>query len=425
MQYFKFIPLLLIWTSSIFCSEELSSKKSSENFSSSLATAIAEKEYQNIWKLLFKERYTPLQKLAPLVQQSNDAHLSKALLAAQEVSDTRFGLSHSKLFALALYFETEGAALQENGSDIVKAKGIPWDLEYSDKSQNWYVHLDREIARGHNKILKKAIMYRQGHFEPIACATQAESMKGEKEFYVRYAHRTGFMRVYDVVKSAGETRVFCKLYNQGSLKSVIQSNLHFTLQEKEEMARQILTALATLQHDGFIHRDLKADNLLVNITIREDRTRNIEVVLTDFGHGLPAKKCVGIDAQWNPKYNCPDSIMFKDMQPSDYFKTDLFAAGYCMYQIFYGHGGKWVDKELVTNEMMPAKIRAQMFSKRLKYYTNDRRNELWKKYMNKTITEEEEFEYLILTTIHADPNKRMHARSLLSWLNEIINRQVL
>jgi hypothetical protein len=420
MQFLKIIPLFVLFTSSLFCNEELDSKKSSENFSSNLSTAFAEKNYEKIWKLLLKKKYTALATIAPLVQKSSDANILAAYRAANEVASTRMGVAHSKLFAMALYFETEGKSVTQDGSAVLKPKGIPWDLEYSSKSHNWYILLDREIARGHNKVLKSAIRYCSSHFEAIACATQEESMKGEQEFYVRYANSLGFMRVYDVTKYHGETRVFCKLYNHGSLKGVIDdTSLQLTLKEKEEMCRQILSALASLQHDGYIHRDLKADNLLVNITSHKDGTRSIDVAITDFGHGLPAEKCKGIDAQWNPKYNCPDSIMFEDMHPSDYFKTDLFAAGCCMYQLFYGREGKWVDKELVKNKVMSAKLRAKIYAKKLRYFTEGRRYELWKKYVSKTISEQEEFEYLILTTIHVDPNKRMHARSLLSWLREI------
>jgi len=354
----------------------------------------------------------------------NDAPLAEACDTVTAYTHNRLGISHTALVGLVLFFKTEGAS-EAGGktTSFSSSSDIPWDVDYSAKTRNWYVIAKDQIANGHNKVLYRALRYNTHGLHLIACAVQDTSMPREGKYFARFGATRGVMRVYDVIHPhSRETHVFCKLYNQGSLgKTLKKANLSLTLYEKEVMCEQILEGLEAIHKTKTIHRDLKSLNLLVHIDVDAD-SRRITVAITDFGHGIPASRVRGERAQWNGNFYSPEAILFKDLSGEDYYKTDLFAAGCNLYQIFYGHDCPWADRQLVHNDSMSAKKRYSKLLHNLEAATNARRGVLEAKYALHTLTPREEFEYLVLTSVHPDPNKRQTAHDLRVWLEEIMKR---
>ena len=116
---------------------------------------------------------------------------------------------------------------------------------------------------------------------------------------------------------------------------------------------QLLEGITHLVYHGVAHRDLKADNILVDLSGGRDFPR---LVITDFGCCL-ADERNGLCLPYNSEYIAKGGNVLlmapevSAVQPGafsyiDYSKADVFAAGAIAYEIFgqanplYGGGGR-------------------------------------------------------------------------------------
>jgi serine/threonine protein kinase len=73
----------------------------------------------------------------------------------------------------------------------------------------------------------------------------------------------------------GTVNLILEYMNAGSLQSLIDEHVMFSVDNAAVLAYSVLTALQTLHENGIVHRDIKPSKLLIN-------TEGI-VKLTDFG----------------------------------------------------------------------------------------------------------------------------------------------
>jgi serine/threonine protein kinase len=126
---------------------------------------------------------------------------------------------------------------------------------------------------------------------------------------------------------------------QMTLKEYLQSRT-LTLQESVLLFVQLLEAIIHLQNHGFAHRDLKTNNLLVDV----DSTGLPTLALTDFGFCCQAGifglrvhySCGDISIGGNGALMAPEIALAQPGFSSwlNYTKSDLWAAGAIAYEIF-------------------------------------------------------------------------------------------
>lgn len=119
-----------------------------------------------------------------------------------------------------------------------------------------------------------------------------------------------------------------------------------TLQQKMEIAYQIFEGVAYLEKKKIAHRDLKSDNVLVNVEINGEDIVSMQVVITDFGHCLSQEGRLttpyesrqvspgGNARLMAPEIICPFIDGPRPGKVLDFSKSDVWAAATLVYEIF-------------------------------------------------------------------------------------------
>lgn len=196
--------------------------------------------------------------------------------------------------------------------------------------------IQRELGAGG---MARVYLARQLSFDrPVALKVISSQLAGNPEFkrrFLREARIVGrlshphIVPVYDVGEHGGVFYLAMELFTGGDLRQ----RMHNPLSESMalDIARQLASALGYAHDKGFVHRDIKPDNVL----FRESG----EAVLTDFGIARPAhgqrdlteitqvESIIG-----SPRYMSPEQSMG---QPLD-GRSDIYSLGVMLYQMLVG-----------------------------------------------------------------------------------------
>jgi serine/threonine protein kinase len=150
----------------------------------------------------------------------------------------------------------------------------------------------------------------------------------ERDVLKRFQGRTPYLRpLIDEIQEPSEPPIIVLRYLEDHLLS---SSIKKQLSRKElkYVARCILEALNVLHEDGYVHTDVKPDNIFVNY--REGDNRFSDVQLGDLGgacstHSAIAKEGTPIGA---PMWSSPEVIMETPWNTA----TDNLVVWCCTYQ---------------------------------------------------------------------------------------------
>ncbi|GAB3274531.1 serine/threonine-protein kinase [Parahaliea aestuarii] len=178
----------------------------------------------------------------------------------------------------------------------------------------------------------------QGFERPVALKIILRELASNPEFgrrFLREARIVGglshphIISVYDVGEHEGFYYLAMELLTSGDLRQRMRS----VISEREalEIARQVASALGFAHTRGFIHRDIKPDNVL----FRDSG----EAVVTDFGIARPAHDSAELteitqveSVIGSPKYMSPEQSLG---QPLD-GRSDIYSLGVMLYQMLVG-----------------------------------------------------------------------------------------
>lgn len=282
--------------------------------------------------------------------------LQNAVEATKNASLKKIRFSQLNFLLCAWYIEKQLPFDIFNKSYFTKNSLVPADIEYMSKTKNIYIHLPDRVGRGHKKKVYKSIMYTIANSHVVARCMQKGSINSEAKMHIKLGSEPGVMKVFDysVRKVHGllTTTLMAKLYNQGDLENVRKKGNILSTRERLQICLQVITGLESIHKAGYIDRDLKPLNILVNITknLNGTNAKIVEGVITDFGRAIATKKAKHVDAQWPKPNRAPEAVIFKTLRGKDYEKTDIYALGTILYAFMLNkETAPWTDEKLVRS----------------------------------------------------------------------------
>ena len=342
-------------------------------------------------------------------------------------------LSRQEFFKIILFIETKlpNFIAQKRYYLPQKETGLLCPLEYDPDTHSTFIHLQVLVGQGAAKKVTKSILYDVRNPKLVARLVQKENEQTSLEAHTlkRLKGSRGVLQLVAQTKhrenGIAYTTFFTHYFFPGSLATVLNDRSYrFSLKEKMKIAFDILKGLETVERMGIIHRDLKKENYLIEIAQGKKRgkksKRRIQVVIADFGHSTSVHNIRGQKPQLSSLYSAPEGICFYKLQGSEYYKTDLFAAGCVLSRLFYEKKPLW--QVVQERNKVPEEIRKKRVLEVLETETCKRRQVLeLKASKGLKMSTKEQLELLILLMVHPDPGKRSNAKSLRKKLESILS----
>ena len=312
------------------------------------------------------------------------------------------GVSESDFLQIALFIEKKLSEYLKRKEYLIEKEksGLACSLEYDPRTKKTFVLLpeckENYIGRGCHKIVKKALLYQRKKPEIVARACQ-EKVKKTEVFLTKYLGGcSGLMKVVACTKYA----IYTKFYNQNSLHTAVIRRRPFTFSEKVHIALGVLDGLKELHKKGVAHRDISLKNCLL-----AHEGERICAVLCDFGRAQFINKFFKKKrrVQGHIPNTPPEGIFYENMQGKDFFKSDLFAAGMVLYQLFYEIGPPWKSSKYMTATLVPAQNRYNEYVQAIKQHLDFIQARIK---VEKQLTAPVAFEALLLRLCDPDPKKR-------------------
>mmetsp|Transcript_2175 Transcript_2175/g.2469 ORF Transcript_2175/g.2469 Transcript_2175/m.2469 type:complete len:434 (-) Transcript_2175:41-1342(-) len=144
------------------------------------------------------------------------------------------------------------------------------------------------------------------------------------------------IHLFNVYESPIKLHIVLQMCEGGDLFSYL-SEKNFEKQDEKEVARvvlKILTAVCAIQEQGYVHRDIKLENIM---RIEEgDKIDAGEIVLIDFGHAkkMPEGEMLSLGRPvGSPSYAAPEVVLNKEF----YACSDVWSVGVVLYILLQGY----------------------------------------------------------------------------------------
>jgi serine/threonine protein kinase len=153
--------------------------------------------------------------------------------------------------------------------------------------------------------------------------------KGELGF-VKFALENPHPKIpkfYEIFKDESRNRIFVIMeFLPGKTISKHLKDNTFTSEQWWNCAEQVLESLDYIHSNGYVHRDVKLQNIIYN-------SETMKAILIDFGYCFDINNFILVDTMLGtPLYLAPEVYDFT-VTETGYCKVDIWALGICLYQM--------------------------------------------------------------------------------------------
>jgi len=183
-----------------------------------------------------------------------------------------------------------------------------------------------EVFKAFDTVLERHVAIKVMHRHLLNDAASDERFMREARMVAKSSH-PNIVTIFEIGKTRNERFIVMEYVEGTPLDHVLQSKGMFRPQHAVNLCKQILSGLQHAHKLEILHRDIKAENILV--------TANDRVKILDFGIAKMASSkglTVAGDLLGTIEYMPPEQLMG---EPIDQ-RSDLYAAGVVLYQMLTG-----------------------------------------------------------------------------------------
>lgn len=239
--------------------------------------------------------------------------------------------------------------IKEHSSNVFSKKrtyihygeAIPCSIEKDPLNGCIYIHLknlhNAYIGRGAFKWVTKSILYSAPPILVARCQG-GKSLQREAEVLQKLSSSLGIIGLKSFIRhSHDRCELLLEYCNAGTLKGLDSGALSIKKNELLPILRELIIGLESLHKVGYIHRDLKRDNILLH---RENGV--LKAVLTDFGLALKMneRRKARISVQ---DATCAPEVLWKSPKNMDRRKAETYSLGVLLYYTLSKKRPAWSD----------------------------------------------------------------------------------
>jgi serine/threonine-protein kinase SRK2 len=127
-----------------------------------------------------------------------------------------------------------------------------------------------------------------------------------------------------------------ELLNGGSLYKLVKERRHLPEDEARHNIVQILRAVDNVHKGGWVHRDLKLENVIIHSTERADGSVRVVNKLIDFGFAVRQEAGSTVKGVLGTAHYAAPEMVLQDQSGYDGRAADMFAVGVMLYVMLYG-----------------------------------------------------------------------------------------
>ena len=190
------------------------------------------------------------------------------------------------------------------------------------------------VYKAYNNLLHRQVAIKVSEVKTTADGKKTFSLKDEFEALAHVPKHPNIAN-YEELYSYEDHRGLCdyavmQYYPDGNLSNAIKQGL--TVEQKEDIATQLLEGIDFLHKHKVVHRDLKPGNILI-----VKHGGKVIPLITDFGLSKAAGVVDGSVfsnsfGAGTPRYSSPEQLQGNPLR----FNTDLWSYGAILYELFTG-----------------------------------------------------------------------------------------
>jgi serine/threonine-protein kinase len=178
-----------------------------------------------------------------------------------------------------------------------------------------------EVFRAWDPRLQREVALKLLHHESVG-ARQRVLAEARRLARIRHEH---VVQVYGAEEHDGRVGLWMELVRGEALDARLRSRGVFTAAEAARIGTQLCSALSAVHAAGLLHRDVKAQNVIIEPSGR--------TVLMDFGTGEPLRQSAGTNRMaGTPLYLAPE--VFKGEAAT--VQSDIYSAGVLLFYLTTG-----------------------------------------------------------------------------------------
>ena len=222
---------------------------------------------------------------------------------------------------------------------ILKQKHLPCPIEKDPVTGAIYIHLKYKkagfLGQGSNKIVTKSILY--GNHPQIVARCEVLNSDRREEFALNNLKNVAGVAqlVSSIQRPEKKIDVFLRYYNSGTVKNIESSQLKVTDSQLLTLFSDLIQALIGIHNRGFMHRDLKARNILLH------RSKGVlHALITDFGLTVPIDT-PKLETLSVPRTAIPPETLILPVRQIDRRKAEGYSLATVLYIMLFKEKIKW------------------------------------------------------------------------------------